>query len=147
MKRLNLIDKALMLKKTSLFGSLDLDLLLTISDQLYPISFEPQETIFHIEQEAHRMYLIASGEVEIKNQQQEIVTILSPLDFFGDESLFNEKPRAYTAISRGETLLLGLSRTHLITIISECPNVALRLLTVYSSLLPFRFSKNQGLSI
>lgn len=138
MKTLNLIEKAFLLKKTRLFGNLDLDLLLTISDKLGNIHFEADAKIFNFNQEANRMYFIVEGQVLIRDRNQNILAELNPGDFFGDESLFNEKPRAYEAISKTDTLHLILSRTHLLTIIAECPTVAVKLLEVYTASIGFR---------
>ena len=58
MRSLNLIDKAFLLKKTSFFGSLDLDLLLSIADKMESLTFRPADIVFQFDQEAYRMYLV-----------------------------------------------------------------------------------------
>lgn len=138
MKNLNIIEKAFLLKKTRLFGNLDLDLLLTISDKMELVSFEANEKIFNIKQDANRMYLIVEGTVLIRDNSKKILAELKGGDFFGDESLFNEKPRTYEAISQTDTVHLTLSRIHLLTIISECPTVAVGLLEAYTAAIDFR---------
>lgn len=138
MKKLTLIDKAFFLKRTPLFSTLDLDLLLPIADKLGVAEFDANEAIFSLNDEGFRMYFIVSGSVEIRNSQHQVLATLSNEEFFGDESLFNDKPRAYEAIARTDTLLLSLSRTNLLTIISECPNVAVGFLQVYTSQTPLR---------
>lgn len=130
MKKLGLIDKAFLLKRTPLFSTLDLDLILTCADKLGISTFEPGEIIFEIGEEAHKMFFIAKGEVRIEDGSKE--KLLKGLDFFGDEALFNEKPRTYRALAEDNLTLLTLSKTNLFTIISECPSVALGLLQVYS---------------
>ena len=137
MKKLTLIDKAFYLKRTPLFCTLDLNLLLPIADKLGVAEFDANEVIFSPDDEGFRMYFIIRGFVEIRNEHQ-ILATLSNEEFFGDESLFNEKPRAYKAIAKMDTLLLSLSRTNLFTIISECPNVAVGFLQVYTSRTQFR---------
>ena len=59
-------------------------------------------------------------------------------DYFGDESLFNEQSRCYAAIAKADSLFLTLSRSHLLSIISECPSVAVALLQAYSQQIPCR---------
>lgn len=142
MKRLTLIDKAFLLKKTLLFGSLDLDLLLSIADKLNTVAYEPNEQIFAVNEEANRMYLIYKGEVEIRNAVHSRLAILSSSDFFGEESLFNDKPRGYEVLSLTNTHLFTLSRTNLFTIISECPSVAVSFLQAYTSAIDFRPSRS-----
>ena len=122
MKKIGLIDKAFLLKRTPLFSNVELDLILAAADKLGLSDWDPNETIFSEGDEATRMYFIAKGEVSCNGK------ILRSPDFFGDEALFNERPRAYKAVSLGDTLLLTLSKTNLLTIISECPQVAVGLL-------------------
>lgn len=138
MKPLTLIDKAFLLKRTAPFSTLDLDLLLTIADKLGLVVFDPGDYIFVVEEEANRMYFIVKGQVQIKDVNQQILYTLGTGDFFGEESLFNNKPRSYGAFTPMETHVLTLSRTNLYTIISECPSVAIGFLQVYTSVLPLR---------
>lgn len=138
MKQLSLIDKAFLLKRTPLFSALDLDLLLTVADKLGLVVFDPKDYIFVIGEEANRMYFIVKGLVEIRSSDNHLICKLENGDFFGEESLFNEKPRGYAAFTPDETLVLTLSRTNLFSIISECPSVAVGFLQVYTSALQFR---------
>lgn len=138
MKRLTLVDKAFFLKKSPMFSSLDLDLLLAISDKLNLVTFDAQKTIFGIGEEAFRMYFIVKGSVQIKDAKGQLLCELCDEDFFGDEALFNEKPRAYEVVSKTETVLLTLTKTNLLTVISECPSVAVGLLQAYTSAISFR---------
>lgn len=142
MTKLNLIDRAFFLKKIPLFSDLDLELLLAIADKLQLLTFEPNLPIFSITENAQRMYFIVKGSIEIRDEQQRCLATLGPEDFFGDESLFNEKPRGYQAVSKTESLLLSLSRTNLFSIISECPSVAIGLLQAYTAQTRFRSRSN-----
>lgn len=132
MKPLTLIDKAYLLKRTELFKSLDLDELLPIADKLSQAHFDADKTIFTKGDQALRMYFIAKGQVECDT------TTLEAVDFFGDEAIFSLEPRAYTARSKTESILLSISRTNLLTIISECPSVAVGLLHLYGLAMPIR---------
>lgn len=144
MKHLTLIDKAFLLKKTPLFGMLDLDLLLVISDKLGAIAIDAEEYIFGVGDPANRMYFIVNGEVEIRDEKQKPIALLHTPDFFGDEALLSDTPRGYLAISKVDALLLTLSKTNLLTIISECPQVAVGLLQAYTSYNKFRSRKEIG---
>lgn len=128
-----LIDKAFFLKKTKLFNELDLDLLLAVADKMQPLFFDKAALIFEEGSEAERLYLIFQGKVLCCAKE------LGPFDFFGDEALFNEKPRTYLAQALEKTHLLTLSKSHLLTILAECPTVALSLLQVYTTTCPCRF--------
>lgn len=138
MRQLTLIDKAFLLKKTTLFGSLDLDLLLSISDKMDLIRFREKDKIFQFDQHGHRMYLIVEGSVRIQGREEKELGTLIQGEFFGDESMFNDKPRAYEAVCRTTVSLLALSRSHLLSIIVECPTVAVALLEAYATYMDFR---------
>jgi len=138
MKHLNLINKAFLLQKTTLFGKLDLDLLLTISDKMEMVQFREKEKIFQCDQEAYKMYLVIEGTVAIHNRERILLAELGRGEFFGDEALFNEQLRGYGAEATGPTTLLSLSRTHLLSILMECPQVSIALLEAYTANIAFR---------
>lgn len=139
MKRLTLIEKAFLLKLVRPFRDLDLDILLAIADKLISTEYDSDEEVFIDGEEATRMYLIATGSVELLDQNKRPVVLLGEAGFFGEEALFHEPRRHYYAYSRGPSHLLALSRTHLHSIISECPTVALGFLQVFAEALPFRY--------
>jgi CRP/FNR family cyclic AMP-dependent transcriptional regulator len=137
----SLIEKAFFLKKMRLFSDLDLEILLAIAEKLHEDDYDKDEKVFSSGQVANRIYLIASGTVQIFDEPRKLLCELHPGDYFGDESLFNELPRSYGAICKTDTLFLTLSRSHLLSIISECPSVAVTLLQAYSLQLPCRHIK------
>lgn len=138
MSHLTLIEKAFFLKKTALFLELDLDLVLAIAAKAEPRQCEDEEVIFSFNQEAHRLYVILDGMVQIEDEKEMPIETLLAGDFFGDESLFNQQTRDYNAKAKGSTLLLTISRTHLTEIILECPQVGLSLIRAYALVTPFR---------
>lgn len=138
MKPLSLIEKAFFLKKVRLFHDLDLDLLLSIAEKLYHDDYDADESVFLMNQPANRMYLIFQGAVDIIGPDKKTVAELASFDFFGDESLFNEQPRSYEAVCRKNTHFLTLSRSHLLSILAECPSVAVHLLYTYAQHIPCR---------
>lgn len=138
MNNLTLIDRAFFLKKMPLFSMLDLDILLAISDKLHIVTFEKGQTIFGIQEDAYRMYFLVKGCVEIQGSSQNILATLEADDFFGEEALFSEQPRAYSAVCKTDVMVLALSKTNLLTIIFECPSVAVGLLQAYTRMTPFR---------
>src|SRR5689334_8994847 len=138
MNKLTLIDKTFFLKKTPLFRTLTLEMLLPIADKLISVSFDRNDIIFDIGDEAHRMYFLVNGLIEIHNKDKICTAYLERAAFFSDESLFNDSRRAYRAISSTDSEIMTLSQTNLLTIISEYPEVSLGFLGVYASTLPDR---------
>jgi CRP/FNR family transcriptional regulator, cyclic AMP receptor protein len=132
MKQLSLVEKAFFLKKTALFNLLDLDLLIAIADKTNQDIYDPKELVFEKDQRANKLYIIVSGRVNVLNDNDEKITELKEEDCFGDEALFNNNQREYTIVCETQTLFLTLAKTHLMTIISECPSVAVALLQYYT---------------
>lgn len=141
MKQLSLIEKAFFLKKVRLFSELDFELLLSIAEKLHDDDYDAQEKVFANGQVANRIYFVAQGTIQIFDERMRRLTDLTTTDFFGDESLFNDSPRAYSAICKTDALLLTISRSHLLSVISECPSVAVTLLQCYATALPCRYLK------
>ncbi len=135
---MSLIEKAFLLKESPLFSNLNLDELLSISDKLEMIGFKKGATLFTSSQDATRLFLIIEGTIEILSKSGEKIATLAEGEIFGDEALFSEKPRAYTAIAATPVKVLTLSRSHLLAIIDECPAVALNFLEAYASHWDFR---------
>jgi len=142
MKNLSLIEKTFFLKKTKIFADLDLDQLLAISDKLSQDVYDKKEKVFGINQVANRLYFIAKGSVALYDENGEEKQVLKENEFFGDEGIFNEKPRTYQASCLEDSLILTLSRTNFLTIISECPSVAVTLLQCYAAAFPLRLKVN-----
>lgn len=137
MKVPTLIDKAFLLKNVSLFAHLDLDLLLPLADKCAVLDFQAGETIFAEGQEGSLLYVVIHGEIEVACSVR-----LHAHDFFGDESIFNELPRDYQAVSVSKSALLAISGSHLHTIVHESPAVGIALLYAYAKAQPCRFLRN-----
>lgn len=136
MKPFDLIEKAFLLKNTTIFKSLDLDALLSIAEKLELTTYPPQTKIFDIGEEALHLYLIIEGQITIKNQ--ELQTTISSGEFFGDEHLFSGKRRTYLAESLSQITVISLLKSQLYSIISQCPNIALQWLESYAKHTTFR---------
>ncbi|MES2272597.1 MAG: cyclic nucleotide-binding domain-containing protein [Chlamydiota bacterium] len=134
----SLIEKAFFLKKLRLFSELDLEILLAIAEKLHEDDYDANEKIFTPGQVANRIYFIEQGAIQILDERMKVLSELGAADYFGDESLFNDQPRSYAAICKTDALFFTLSRSHLLSIISECPSVAVALLQSYSQQLPCR---------
>jgi len=135
----SLIEKAFFLKQNRLFCELELELLLAIAEKLHEDDYDQNEKVFTSGQVANRLYFIAKGEVKIISDLNKSICTLKAHDHFGDESIFNDQPRSYSAKCTTDAILLTLSRSHLLSIISECPSVAISLLQSYSKRLTCRF--------
>jgi CRP/FNR family transcriptional regulator, cyclic AMP receptor protein len=148
-KNLSQIEIAFFLKKTNLFKDLDLDLLLSIADKVTQDVYDIGENVFKHGQRGNRMYFIAFGSVDIfapikdlSNQEDQKIATLDRKSFFGEDTLFNNNFRSYSAICNQDSLLLTLSKEKLLNIISECPIVAISLLQKFSKFLKTNHLEN-----
>src|SRR5437870_2693731 len=96
----SLVEKAFFLKKTSLFSELELELLLAIAEKLHEDDYDQGEKVFSSKQVANRIYFIMEGAVQIFDEKNKILAELHSGGYFGDEALFNEEPRSYTALCK-----------------------------------------------
>ncbi len=128
-----LIEKAFLLKKTSLFEEINLDDLLAIADNLDAIEMRPNTDLFKEGQPAQHMYIITDGSVEILDSTMNTQQVLHQGDFFGDKALFGREGR-HTCHARAQTYghLLAITKKQLTAIIGECPSVAIRLLEAFA---------------
>ena len=141
MKEFNLIETSFLLKKTSLFKEVDLDMLVSIADKAHQDIYQAGEKVFSQGDKAYRLYIIAKGSVGIFHPSETQICTLIDTDFFGDESLFNEDTRAYDAVCFSETLFITISKPLLMNIISESPQVAIALLETFAQNHPCRLKK------
>lgn len=136
MKEQSLIDKAFLLKKTPLFGPLDLDMLLTLADKMETVIFKKGEFLFKKGEEANFLYVIVEGEMTIRRGEKTLQ--LGSSEIFGDEALLSEKERGYDAFAAVDTQLLLLSDHHFRSLLIEAPEIMLFLLETYASQVEFR---------
>jgi CRP/FNR family cyclic AMP-dependent transcriptional regulator len=137
MKTLSLIDKSFLLKNSPFFANLDLEILFSIASKSEIFEYEEGQSVFNIGEEGQRIYLIFKGKIRVNEFE------LGQGEAFGDEALFNNLPRQYQALCISQTYLLSLDKTTLITIMMECPEVALNFCQEYAASLSFRPRKKR----
>lgn len=142
MHPLTLIDKAFLLKVTPLFSQMELDLLLPIAEKLLLLEFDKNDIIFSVGEEGNRLYFVVDGEIALTDVNDKEVYLIKKNDFFGEESVLSDLPRRYEAVCRTSCTVLALSRTNLLTILAECPQVGLGLLQCYTTITPLRYRKS-----
>lgn len=133
---MNLIDKAFFLKKTNIFRSLDMDLLLAISDKTEAMIFKPGAKIFSEGDSSFSFYIIVEGCIKVTLGS--LTETLKSQDSFGEESFFNNKFREYTAEAITQVKMLILNKGQFLNIVEECPPVAISLLELYTRRIQFR---------
>ena len=129
---MNLVQKALFLKTVSLFEDLELDLILPIADKLDPVVVKKAKLIYHPNEVANRMYFIQSGKIELLSDNKKAITKLKTPSFFGYDALFADERRQHFALCKETSTLFALSKSHLYTLLTQLPKVAISLLKIYA---------------
>ncbi|MEI6531300.1 MAG: cyclic nucleotide-binding domain-containing protein [Chlamydiota bacterium] len=133
MQKSSLIEKAFLLKKTTLFAGVDLDLLLSLADKATMGTFEAQEPIFGACQEGSRLYVVADGRIALFCPEKTLLGEVKSPDFFGDEALFNDRPRGYSATALENSALLSITKMHLLSFMNECPSALINLMQIWAN--------------
>ena len=93
--------------------------------------FEPGTVLFEEGQPGDYMYVVQSGEVEIRRQVGEterVLAILPPGEFFGEMAILNGRPRSATAVVRTGARLLVIEGKTFEAMMRARPEIALRII-------------------
>jgi CRP-like cAMP-binding protein len=123
-----IIEKILFLKRISIFSSLSSYELRKIAEVVTEEDFEAGESIFAEGEFGESMYLVVEGKISIFTGRPPAIKVLASFDkgnFFGEMGLYDDKPRAASAIADVYTRTLVLRKGEFCDLISEFPMVAL----------------------
>jgi CRP-like cAMP-binding protein len=93
--------------------------------------FPAGTVLFEEGQHAHDMYIVVSGEVEIRRQvgnAERVLAVLPAGEFFGEMAILNARPRSATAVTRTEARLLVIDATTFEAMLRARPEIALRMI-------------------
>ncbi len=122
------IEKILFLKRISIFRSLNSQELRMIAEVVSEEEFAAGEVLFQEGRPGDCMYLVVEGKVAIYTgipPQTKTLAVFESGDFFGEMGLYDDKPRAASAMARDIARLLVLRKNDFCELISEYPEVAL----------------------
>lgn len=93
--------------------------------------FEPGTVLFEEGQPGDYMYVVQSGEVEIRRQVGEterVLAVLPPGEFFGEMAILNGRPRSATAVVKSPSRLLVIEGKTFEAMMRARPEIALRII-------------------
>jgi CRP-like cAMP-binding protein len=93
--------------------------------------FEAGTVLFEEGQPGEHMYVVTSGQVEIRRKVGEVdrvLAVLMPGDFFGEMAILNNRPRSATAVTRVESRLLVIEGRMFEAMLRARPEIALRII-------------------
>ena len=96
------------------------------------VPFSPGQTIFKEGDPADVMYVVQSGEVEVRYNGHSIET-LGEGNIFGEMSLVSEEPRAATVIALTDVRLVPVDLKHFMFLVEETPYFAVQVMKIMSS--------------
>jgi CRP-like cAMP-binding protein len=123
-----IIERILFLKRISIFSSLSSYELRKIAEVVAEEEFDSGETIFNEGDFGDCMYLVVDGKISIFTGKAPAIKVLASFDkgnFFGEMGLYDDKPRAASAMADTHSTLLLLRKGEFCDLISEFPMVAL----------------------
>jgi CRP/FNR family cyclic AMP-dependent transcriptional regulator len=101
----------------------------------FGIEYAPNEIIFCEFEPGNEFYFIQSGKVRIvkliQNKEKNL-TVLTDGDVFGEMAILEEQPRSATAIALDRVKLLKFHRDNFDALISGNPQLAYKLLVIFS---------------
>jgi CRP/FNR family transcriptional regulator, cyclic AMP receptor protein len=95
--------------------------------EVTPLSFSAGSVIFAEGQKRDSMYVIQSGEVELKVRDK-TVEVVGTDGFFGEMALVDQSPRSATAIARTDCTVIPINEKHFLFMVEETPFFALTVL-------------------
>lgn len=120
------------IRNVPIFEQLSKKEIAAVEKLVHTRTYETNETIFSEKDPGGGMYIVMEGNVSIvKNQggshEQKLAT-LEHGDFFGEIALLDESPRTATAVSVGDSKILGFYRTDLYELVERRPKLAVKII-------------------
>lgn len=103
------------------------------------VTFEPGQVIFEQGQPGDFMYVVKSGEIELKINGN-TVDVLGDGDMFGEMALIDQEPRSGSAVAKTACELIRMDQEAFKTMIKHTPSFALKAM----SLMAKRLRKRSG---
>ncbi len=92
------------------------------------------ETIFRAGQADIDLYIVESGQIEIRNPTdgERVIVVHEPGQFSGDIDLLTGRPVIVTGVARGETRLLCIPGSQLRSLLNRVPSFGEKLITAFT---------------
>jgi CRP/FNR family transcriptional regulator len=104
------------LKRVAVLRTMDEDALAGLASALEDRDYAPGQNVFAEGDPGDSMYFLMDGRIRIEKRtdaagaSSKTLTVLEPGDYFGEMSLFDQKPRSASAVADGAVRVLRLSR-------------------------------------
>jgi CRP-like cAMP-binding protein/HEAT repeat protein len=134
---LSTIERVIFLKEVPIFENMTIEQLRILASVSEESTYDEDEVVFAEGDTGDALYIVVSGRIGIEQKGRRKGSVvrlatLSGRQYFGEMSIFDEEPRAASAIALEPTLLLSLRRAPLVALAREDPNLALELIRILS---------------
>ena len=127
-------DKTQILRRSSIFSSLNDDELGELANLVIERSFVADEFVFWDGDAPEWFYIVAKGRVKVLKYsslgKEFIIAFFGYGEMFGEVAVFEDKPYPASAQAVAETKVLGIKREDLLAFLARRPQVALRIINV-----------------
>ena len=120
-----------MLKNIPVFHELTRKEILEVDELLHERTYEKDEIIFEEGDTGHGIFLIVSGRIRAESScklLERAVLEFGPGEMLGELSLFDEAPRAVTAVAMERTLTVALFHAELSSLLTKNKNIGIKVL-------------------
>jgi CRP-like cAMP-binding protein len=93
------------------------------------LSFKAGDVIFREGDSAETLYVVKSGQVEIRLGNR-VLDTLPELSIFGEMALIDRSPRSATAVAATDTTLVPVNEKQFLLMVSRTPHFALNVMRV-----------------
>src|SRR3989454_7493003 len=99
-----------------------------------PRDYADGETIFRAGQADIDLYIVESGQIEIRNPTDgdRLIVIHNPGQFSGDIDLLTGRPVIVTAVAKGATRVLRVPNSHLRALLNRVPSFGEKLIVAFT---------------
>lgn len=127
------------LKECELFRSMEDKEIALLAKVVEEKNLSGNTPLFYENMNGEAMYILAAGSIQLSKMlsEGEVKTLatLGPGDYFGELALLENGPRSVTAIAAEESSVLVLKRSGFETLLTEHPQVAIKVIIgLYKSL-------------
>ena len=136
------------LKKLPVFRGLlddEYDHILAISQICH---YEKNATVFNEGDASDNMFIVLSGEVEIRTQKGGVVCVMQPGDIFGEIGVISQVHRTATARVKDNAILLEISKERFDFLLGQNPSIVAKILKNLCAILAQRLiNSNKSSSV
>jgi CRP-like cAMP-binding protein len=123
----DILSEISFLASVPIFDTLSQRQLLKIHKLIHIRHFEEGEIVFRQNDPGVGMYVIRDGLVDVYNEFDDLtrkhILSMKPGDFFGEIALLNDSTRSATVVSAKKSILFGLFRPDLMSVLDSDPKL------------------------